>query len=259
MDNEDKREKTKRVTIENINDPENQTHEDFDQTLYLNVPATVGILGSFGTSNPLQSSAADPSGPPPLPAQLTIPIEKEDVLLEKESLFRSLTKMHGWKSFLFLGFLIPLLILSPSAILIGLDQNNIPNLSSRNVEELVTITALTVRFSIWGGIVFFAFVFQWFFISLLPGLITRIFILFRGLCPINIRNNLHYIPTLQLHATYLITGIFSVVTFRTIFSQTDLIPWWNTFAQILESIRIFSAVFFMQRFFIYKLANNLHE
>lgn len=213
------------------------------------------------TSPSSVASAEDQKGNNSLPEtglKVDIPEEGRDIEKKEELIYR-LGKMRGWKSFLFLGIGVPACLLTPAVVLIYKDRNYLPTITPLPIQELVAIPAQVVRFSLWLGLSWFTYIMSWFTISLLPGLITRFFTIFRGSLPTDIRDSLHYIPALQPVSTYLITSLVSMVGFRFFFFQMGLVPWWSTVFLILEMCSIFASVFFLQRVFIHKLANDLHQ
>jgi hypothetical protein len=168
-------------------------------------------------------------------------------------------KMQGWKSFIFLLTVGTIIFGTPAIVLLILDHSNLPSMTERNIDLLTRTEAQAVRFSLWAVSTWLLFVFSWFFLTLLPGIIVYMITLFIGSCSTTTRVRLSYIPALQIPAIKVIIAAGSSILFKVFFNQLDEITHWNAVFRILLVSTAFSIVFFIQRIFIHKFAINFHK
>lgn len=182
--------------------------------------------------------------------------------------FPSLRKMRGFKSFLFL-ILGGVILFGSAALYLKLSNQfdidlSIPS-EEREVESFNKINSINsqiARWSVWVTLVWVAYVFTWFFVSLLPGLIVYGITLIFGYCSEQMRLKLEYISALQPWIVWVAWQVLATISYYILFNQMKhkLAPkYWLYVFQFLFCATIFFAVFFVQRLFVQKIAFDFHK
>lgn len=191
---------------------------------------------------------------------------------EESSCFPEIRKMRGWKSFFVLticGFIlfasvgIVLTILDPVGNYADLNVITPANMTAFEISakrnELVSLQPQLVRWSFYVTFLWESFVFLWFFVTLLPGIIIHLIIAFIGFCSEQTRTKMEYIPALQSYIVWMMWQGLAVGSFKVIFIQMNIVEEWQVIFNYLLSAFFFSVIFLAQRIFVQKIAFDFHK
>jgi hypothetical protein len=177
---------------------------------------------------------------------------------QEKSFVKHVSKMRSLVSFAVLSLGGTALILAWPIALMLADSRKIPEILDSRLEILNSVSQNYIRFSIVATCAWNAFLAAHFVVQLLPWLIKHAIILIFGYCNEITSEKIESIPSVHFAIVRLATFVVTDIVYFIFFNRMHLIPAWQTIANILLVLTIFSLFLLVQRIAMVKLARNFH-